>query len=424
MDTYLQQECRRFTQIPLASKIDELQQQNQHHKQRIQELAAEVECTRQAERDLEQARGEAERTLEARNREITEIAEENQNLLITLATERSMLDEAKLEEQRMRENALEQERLRLESQRQQRSLEQDLQSLQLDNQSLQEQLSAALADQPGQPPRPVDIAPWNVPRNEIHTSHELGRGGWGVVMQGTFRENTVAVKFPHKDILNQRLLDRLRRETRMMLQVQHPNLIGIIAAVFDEAANRLRSPPIIITELLDINLRQCYQRGRLQAANRMPVFLDVAYGLHYLHDRQEPIIHRDVSAPNVLLKALPNGMWRAKVSDFGSANLARLSMTAGEGAIIYTPPEAFPQMDPKSPRIPQTTKIDVYSFGVLMCEVITAEQPDPDIYHERLEQVRRSSIPMHGLIVRCTDRSPDKRPTMAAVIDDLNRIPL
>ena len=46
-----------------------------------------------------------------------------------------------------------------------------------------------------------------------------------------------------------------------------------------------------------------------------------------------------MSAPNVLLKALPSGMWRAKVSNFGSANLARLAQTMGEGAIIYAAPE-------------------------------------------------------------------------------------
>ena len=106
-------------------------------------------------------------------------------------------------------------------------------------------------------------------------------------------------------------------------------------------------------------------------------------------------------------------------SDFGSANLARLSVTAGDGAIIYSPPEVFPQTNPNAPRIPHTIKIDVFSFGVLMCEVITAEQPDPELYLERLEQVNRTSPALHGLIVRCTDPSPDKRPSMAVVIDDL-----
>ncbi|CAI8045030.1 Probable serine/threonine-protein kinase drkA [Geodia barretti] len=243
-------------------------------------------------------------------------------------------------------------------------------------------------------------------------------------MRGTYEGETVAVKQPHRDLLNQRLLERLKRETRLMIQISHPNLVRIIAVVFDEEAERLRRPPLIVTELLDMNLRQCYQEMRLQPRNRVPVFLDVARGLHYMHDRTEPIIHRDVSAPNVLLKALPNGRWRAKVSDFGSANLARFSVTAGEGAIIYTAPEAFPLRSPDSPRPRHTTKIDVYSFGILVCEVVTAEQPDPELYQVRLGQVGRLSRPLHSLVVRCTDHNPDKRPTMATVIQELSNISL
>ena len=269
-----------------------------------------------------------------------------------------------------------------------------------------------------------DISPWNVSRTEIQTSEEIGRGGWGMVMRGKYKTEAVAVKLPHQEILNHRLLDRLKRETRIMVQVQHPNIVRIIAVVFDEAAELLQSPPLIVTELMDINLRQSYQQKRLQNQNRIPLFLDAAYGLHYMHDCQEPIIHRDVSAPNILLKALPNGMWRAKVSDFGSASLARLSVTMGEGAIIYTAPEAFPirSHSPDDPKPRQTTKMDVYSFGILMCEVVTEEQPDPELYQERLEEVQRLSGPLHSLIIRCTDHNPDRRPTMANVIDELNKI--
>ena len=300
------------------------------------------------------------------------------------------------------------------------------QRLEAEKQALQLRLDAALSDlQKYTSPDldTVDIDPWNVPRRNVQILNEIGRGGWGVVAKGTYNGNDVAVKLPYKDLLNQRLLDRLKRETRMMIQLQHPNLIRIIATVFDQASDRFTEPPLIITELLDINLRKCYEQGKLQETSRIPVFLDIAYGLHYLHDRREPIIHRDVSAPNVLLKALQNGIWRAKVSDFGSANLARLSVTAGDGAIIYTPPEAFPQTDPHAPRIPHTTKIDVYSFGIVMCEVITAEQPDPALYLERLQQVKKMSVPLHTLIVACTNRSPERRPTMAIVIDELYKIP-
>ena len=62
---------------------------------------------------------------------------------------------------------------------------------------------------------------------------------------------------------------------------------------------------MIITELLDTTLRKAY---------------DVASALCYLHGLEEPIIYRDVSSANVILKAVPKGEWKAKLSDFGSAN--------------------------------------------------------------------------------------------------------
>ena len=438
-----------------------------------QRLDAEAERTHRAEREREVAREEVERmhlaeqtAREALTAEKQMREEEKASATQELAAERQASETARQaltaeQQARIRQTSLlrqgierlktQQERLRLDNQSLQQRLDTEKQMREeekaaatqelatekrasetarqvltaeqersrLENQSLQQRLDAELKKHPQSVSDSTDITPWNVPRGEIQVMNEIGVGGWGTVARGMYKGQLVAVKWPHPLILNQRVVESLKRETRMMIQVRHPNLVQIIAAVFDEASRTLRAPPMIVTELLDLDLRDCYQKGRLQESSRIPVFLDVAYGLHYLHDRQEPIIHRDVSAPNVLLQALPNGLWRAKISDFGSANLARLSKTAGPGAIIYTAPEAFPQTNPRAPRVPHTTKIDVYSYGILMCEVLTAEQPDPELYLERLEQVQRQSASLHSLIVSCTDPSPDKRPTMACVIDKL-----
>ena len=138
--------------------------------------------------------------------------------------------------------------------------------------------------------------------------------------------------------------------------------------------------PMIVTELLDTSLRSTYQDDRV-GPNKRRIFGDISSALVYLHRQREPIIHRDVSSANVLLLSLPSNKWLAKLSDFGSANLARDATTPGKGAILYTAPEVFPQ-SPYSPQPPpqQTTKIDVYSFGVLACEVVTRTFPKSELF--------------------------------------------
>ena len=149
------------------------------------------------------------------------------------------------------------------------------------------------------------------------------------------------------------------------------------------------------------------------------IFKDVAYGVHYLHSLREPLIHRDLSSPNVLLNSLPDGRFLAKVSDFGSSNLAKLAKTAGEGAIIYSAPESFPVMDASKPRPKQTVKMDTYSFGILLCEVVNCRLPESEHWNQMLAVVARQWNSMHGLIVRCTKHDPMERPTMRDILNHL-----
>ena len=67
----------------------------------------------------------------------------------------------------------------------------------------------------------------------------------------------------------------------------------------------------------------------------------MADALNYLHLQQDPIVHRDVSSSNILLQSLPNDYYRAKLSDFGSANLLRYATTPGPRAALYIAPEVF-----------------------------------------------------------------------------------
>ena len=169
---------------------------------------------------------------------------------------------------------------------------------------------------------------------------------------------------------------------------------------------------------MDTHLRNAYKEQNL-SSSLISIFRDVAYALHYLHQHRQPIIHRDVSAPNVLLKTLQNGTWRAKVSDFGSANLVKQAKTAAQGAIIYSAPEMFPNEDIRVPPKSQTTKVDVFSYGILLLEVIAREMPSPGTRYAMLQDIGRHWKTMHEMIVHCTKPSPDDRPTMADILSKL-----
>ena len=265
---------------------------------------------------------------------------------------------------------------------------------------------------------------WNVPRREVQITELLGSGASGLISKGRFQGQAVAVKQIHRWILQQvYALDEFKREIGIMASIQHPNLVRFIAAVFDDRVDQLLDSPLLVLELLHTNLRDAYKKYDLSPSKSVPIFRDVAYGLHYLHEHSEPIIHRDVSAPNVLLESLPGDMWRAKLSDFGSANFLKRAKTLGVGAIVYTAPEMFPREGPSAPMPRPTTKCDVFSYGIVVVEVITKAMPTTENRHELFGEVERKWRLIYNLVSQCTEVSPHARPTMADVLNTLNRIP-
>ncbi len=122
------------------------------------------------------------------------------------------------------------------------------------------------------------------------------------------------------------------------------------------------------------------------------------------------------------IESLPNGIYRAKVSDFGSANLAKRSVTTGAGAIVYCAPEMFPHDDFSTPPLPKTTKVDVFSYGVLLLEVILKEIPTTDTRYSMVQRAERQWRKMYDLIILCTKCLSMDRPTMAEILNKLNRI--
>ena len=304
--------------------------------------------------------------------------------------------------------------LREESEQYQRQLREG----QIQRQQLSARIDTAMGNLRGEAVVPQAFDLWELPREDVHISQTiLGTGGWGYVARGTFRGQAVAVKCLHRAILSPQNEGRVRREISIMTQVRHPNLLLLIGAVLTTEG----AGPLIVTEKLDRSLRSAYEDNVLKESSKVPVLRDVSSALTYLHSHRTPIIHRDVSSANVLLEAIRKEcQWKAKLSDFGSANLSHLATTPQEGAAVYSAPEVSTEE-----RIRQTAKIDVYSFGVLMCEVCLCRfPPDRREFPSMLGDVRRTSPDMFQLSRDCTSHTPQDRPAMREVLERLTQFQL
>ena len=385
-----------------SDRVRALEQQLRAAEQRAQD-------TEQREQVTQRLLGEANHRCEDAERRLAESEDRLREALQTSqVTEQRAVDA----ERRVQELVTENGRLQGDLQRSERRAqlaEQQLEDTVRQKQDIERELEGKTKELAAH-----NTEVWRIPSSKVVTTRTIGTGGWGEVLEGTVR---VAVKRLHIAILNQRNLERLQREMRLLAEVRHPNLVQFIGAVFD------RSPPLIVTELLDMNLRQAYEQNRLGPGDRLSIFIDVAKALDYLHQRYEPIIHRDVSAPNVLLQRMPNNQWKGKVSDLGSANFLQNAQTMGEGAIVYSPPEVIPQayaLDTEPP--PQTGKIDVYSYGIVLCEVTASRFPSQENFRAMFQQVQRERPQVYELIVECTKRDPSDRPSMAEVILELSKM--
>ena len=244
---------------------------------------------------------------------------------------------------------------------------------------------------------------WSIAQHHLQiTTQVLGRGAWGKVRVGIYQGTRVAVKKMHDVIISDHNRKLFEREMTIASSVRHPHLVLFIGAV---TTGNLT----IVSELMETSLRKLLEDNKLKTSNLRPISKDVASALAYLHSLPDPIVHRDVSSANVLLYAKQDG-WCAKLGDFGSANFLAKLGTVGPGCIAYSAPEAG---NPSQ----QGTKMDVYSFGVLLFEMCVCEL----VGQHNLQTTKvavanwtnREKKFLGDFALRCTETNPDKRPNMA-----------
>lgn len=194
-------------------------------------------------------------------------------------------------------------------------------------------------------------------------STELGSGGFGVVYKGSFPSGVrIAVKVLHNSLGKRSLEGQFMAEVAAMGRTYHINLVRLYGFCFDSAIQALVYEYMENGSLdkLLFNRENAAEWGKL-----LEVAIGTAKGIAYLHEEcDKRIIHYDIKPGNVLL----DSNFNPKVADFGLARLSNRDSTHMElSGIKGTPGYAAPEV--WTP-FPVTHKCDVYSFGMLLFEII------------------------------------------------------
>ena len=255
---------------------------------------------------------------------------------------------------------------------------------------------------------------WEISLEEVKIIKVLSQEDWGCYARGKFRGQKVSIKSLNQVTLSHFTTEHTRQLMRKMAQIQHPNLLPFLGAVFNEESPN--NCLVIINEFSETVLRFAYRDfNMVEEKNKLPILGDIAAALCFLHSQRQPIIHGDVSSENVHLEEKRNNNWKAKLTDFASANLLHPST---KQTTPYSAPEILQGEE-------QTPKLDVYSFGVLACEVaLFCVPPDPEQFPSMLKEVQASqkNQEIYEFAKDCTQPIPSDRPSMSTVLDKLDEL--
>ena len=244
------------------------------------------------------------------------------------------------------------------------------------------------------------------------------------------------------------------KECQLMSTLRHPNIVQFLGVCFFEGS---RLPALVMERLLtslhDVLAPETHPPpgtppplSFFKLGLKCSVLYNVASGLDYLHHQTPPIIHRDLSARNILL----NSRLVGKLADLGVARTVphmrdAATMTKGPGASVYMPPEAIAPSASNAEKSKYDTSIDVFSLGVVTifivgetfpCDPLAPNYPDEDsgVLVARTELQRQSEYmrnvnaklrdcgqfreghPLIVLIQQCLHNSVRKRPSIREVL--------
>ncbi|XP_039653809.1 serine/threonine-protein kinase WNK2 isoform X13 [Perca fluviatilis] len=196
---------------------------------------------------------------------------------------------------------------------------------------------------------------------------ELGRGSFKTVYKGLDTDTWVEVAWCE---LQERKLSkaerqRFKEEAEMLKALQHPNIVRFYD--FWESPVKGKKCIVLVTELMTSGTLKTYlKRFKVMKPKVLRSWCrQILKGLHFLHTRTPPIIHRDLKCDNIFITG-PTGS--VKIGDLGLATLKRASFAK---SVIGTPEFMAPEMYEEH----YDESVDVYAFGMCMLEMATSEYP-------------------------------------------------
>ena len=234
----------------------------------------------------------------------------------------------------------------------------------------------------------------------VQLNQNLGYGSFGTVYKASYHGTPVAAKYLHQPV---RDYESFKHKFETLQGLIHPHLVAYRAAAMCPGPQS--SCPILVMELMEKTMTQFLE----EAENDIPVHLqvslclDITFALAYLHSQQ--IVHGHLTSNNVLLVGTT-----AKVADFGMSD-TQSSVTQSAS---YLPPEArvsHPKFSEKS---------DVFSFGVLLVQIITREAPAPtprEVTTPSTRQQQVDVISLGGGVVQIVTSIPQQQLAPLSEVD-------